>query len=206
MLYALDPVATRVTAAPGRIGQCPGCGASLIPKCGELVAWHWAHRGHRDCDPWWEPECAWHLDWKRHFPAKMVEVPMGPHRADVRLRWGVIEFQHSAISAPEIRERETFYRRMVWVFDAAPFAERVDLRPLDVARTDFRGRRYDHTFRWYHPRCSHAACRCPLLWDLGDGTLVRVYWIAPRRTYVGGYGTLMSVDDFLARAMGGVAA
>ena len=104
----------KATASPGAAGNCPSCGADLIPKCGSIISWHWAHKSC-DCDNWSEPESEWHLGWKRAFPANWQEVTIGPHRADVLCPKGVIEFQKSSISADEIREREAFYRRMVWV-------------------------------------------------------------------------------------------
>jgi hypothetical protein len=42
-----------------------------------------------------------------------------PPRADIVTASGVVvELQHSPISAETIAEREAFYGRMVWVFDA----------------------------------------------------------------------------------------
>ena len=36
--------------------------------------WHWAHRGSRFCDPWWENETEWHRSWKGQFPVNWQEV------------------------------------------------------------------------------------------------------------------------------------
>lgn len=110
----------KIQAWPGLRATCPACGGDVVPKCGEIVEWHWAHKA-RDCDSWGEPESQWHLGWKARFPADWQEVVMGPHRADVRTPRGVIEFQKSAISAAEIREREQFYGKMIWVVDASGF-------------------------------------------------------------------------------------
>jgi hypothetical protein len=110
----------KIQAFPGVTATCPACGGEVVPKCGEIVEWHWAHKA-RDCDSWGEPESQWHLGWKARFPAEWQEVVMGPHRADVRTPRGVIEFQKSAISAAEIREREQFYGKMIWVVDASGF-------------------------------------------------------------------------------------
>ena len=52
MEYALiDGVCSK--PSPGAQGACKGCGAPMTAKCGELIVWHWAHRGRRVCDPWW---------------------------------------------------------------------------------------------------------------------------------------------------------
>ena len=84
---------------------------------------HWAHRGARVCDPWWENETEWHRAWKGHFPLAWQEVVHPAengvkHIADVRTERGwVIEFQHSAIKPEERRSRDAFYARLVWVVD-----------------------------------------------------------------------------------------
>jgi hypothetical protein len=110
----------RVEATPNQKASCPCCGGEVLAKCGEVVTWHWAHKS-RDCDPWSEPESEWHREWKSLFPREMQEVVIGPHRADVLSPRGVIELQHSSISAAEIRKREQFYEKMVWVIDAQNF-------------------------------------------------------------------------------------
>lgn len=117
-LYAVDVNGRKIRAAPGLRGGCQCCGSSLQAKCGRINIWHWAHLAG-DCDPWHEPESAWHLKWKECAPDDWCEVAMGPHRADIRRDDGlVIELQHSLISAEEIEEREKFYDKMVWLFDA----------------------------------------------------------------------------------------
>jgi competence protein CoiA len=113
----------RREAAPGLSGTCPSCGAPMIAKCGDHRVWHWAHRGVRVCDPWWEPETEWHRAWKNEFPADWQETVQfaqngEKHVADVKTQSGmVIEFQRSFLKAEERAARETFYRKMVWVVD-----------------------------------------------------------------------------------------
>ena len=113
----------RREAEPGLSGACVGCGKAMVPKCGTLRVWHWAHRGARTCDHWWEPETEWHRVWKNCFPKEWQEV-VGTaedgerHIADVRTAQGlVIEFQHSFLSDEERRAREAFHKKMVWVVD-----------------------------------------------------------------------------------------
>lgn len=107
----------------GLRGQCPGCGADVIARCGEIKVWHWAHKGKKPCDPWWEPETEWHRAWKGLFPPEWQEMPMRAesgelHIADVRSPSGlVLEFQHSAIKPDERRAREAFYGNMLWIVD-----------------------------------------------------------------------------------------
>jgi len=108
---------------PDLLGKCPGCGSPMVAKCGEVRVWHWAHRGRRHCDPWWENETDWHRDWKGQFPIDWQEVvhhaeDRERHIADVKTSddW-VIEFQHSYINPEERRSREDFYPKLVWVVD-----------------------------------------------------------------------------------------
>jgi competence protein CoiA len=125
----------RREAKPGLSGECPGCGAAVFAKCGEVKVWHWAHKGNRSCDPWSEPETAWHRAWKNQFPVAWQEVPMRAedgelHIADVRTPSGlVLEFQHSPIKPDERRSREAFYGSMLWIVDGTRLkrdAPRVD--------------------------------------------------------------------------------
>lgn len=117
MLYA-NRDEDKVLATPRATGSCPSCGESLRAKCGEIVIWHWAHVNDSGCAAEHEPETDWHRKWKSEFPKECVEVPIGEHRADVLSpRKIVIEFQHSGISAAQIRAREAEYGDMVWVLD-----------------------------------------------------------------------------------------
>lgn len=115
----------RIRPSSGLTALCPACGGAMIAKCGQQRVHHWAHRGARSCDPWWEPETPWHRDWKNAFHASCQEVilhaPSGEkHIADVRTGHGLtIEFQHSHLSPDERAAREQFYKDMMWVVDGA---------------------------------------------------------------------------------------
>jgi hypothetical protein len=95
----------------------------MTAKCGEVRMPHWAHRGRRDCDTWWEPETEWHRAWKNYFPVDWQERShtsenSEKHRADVKTESGVVlEFQHSFLDSDERMSREIFYPKMVWVVD-----------------------------------------------------------------------------------------
>jgi competence protein CoiA len=114
--------AKRIEAAPGLNAECPQCSKPVIAKCGPIRVWHWAHRGERTCDPWWENQTPWHLAWKSEFPVESREViaqdPDGErHIADVKMSNGLcIEFQHSHLRPEERAAREKFYgSNLVWV-------------------------------------------------------------------------------------------
>jgi competence protein CoiA len=117
-------------------GVCPYCREPVIAKCGDVRVWHWAHRGKRTCDVWWEPETDWHRGWKDHFPNTWREAihfahDGEKHIADVKTESGtVLEFQHSRLSRDERESRESFYPNMAWVVDAL---RRVQDRPQFLA-------------------------------------------------------------------------
>jgi hypothetical protein len=118
VLYALVN-GKKERPSPGGAAVCPGFRAPMIAKCGVDVSWHWAHRAGSDCDLWSEPIGPWHLSWQDMLRADAVEVPRGPHRADILGNGDVVvELQHSSIDAAEIQERERFDGAMVWLFDA----------------------------------------------------------------------------------------
>ena len=111
-------------ATRGARGVCQICGSELIAKCGEIKINHWAHKGNRNCDPWWENETDWHRSWKNNFPKEWQEIVYTDensgekHIADVKTssNW-VLEFQHSHINPEERRSRNSFYHNLVWVLD-----------------------------------------------------------------------------------------
>jgi hypothetical protein len=125
---------------------------------------------------------------------------MGPHRADVKTPKLVVEFQASSISDVEIREREEFYDKMIWVLRGEDFSDNIELRHRGWNKRKWtepeRGDGY-RSFRWKHPRKSWWAARRPILIDLGDEMLnvKKIYTHVP----CGGWGLLMSKVEFLSR-------
>jgi competence protein CoiA len=193
MMYAeLDGV--RSEAHPGATGAtCPICRGPVVAKCGRIVVWHWAHHTRPECDEWAESDSEWHRSWQTVVPAERREVIMGRHRADIVTTQGlVVEVQHSNLSVDEIAEREFYYSRMVWIFDAreAVRQERLDLRTKQGSAPNYR------TFRWKHPRKSIAACRAQVWLDLGNDLLLKLGRIYPKAP-CGGYGTLHRQQDLI---------
>lgn len=180
MIDALSETGIMVEAEPKMRAKCPVCGAIVIAKCGELVTWHWAHEARADCDLWSESETDWHINWKRSMPRceVVMEKDGAKHRADGVTKGGtVVEFQHSAISSQEIRDREQFYQRMVWVFDAR---EAWNKGRISVYKTKSKTAFW---MRWIHERTSIAGCTKPVYLDLGQ-YIVRL----EKRLSVGRYG------------------
>ena len=172
----------------------------MIAKCGKIVVWHWSHRAGKDCDVWAEPESAWHLTWKQQLPAAQVEVSLRKngiaHRADIRRSDGtVVELQHSPLAPEEIQLRESFYGKMVWLFDLQ------DCRKWDEYTSPrfqlFKRDRDFWTFRWKHPRKSISFARMPVVFDLGppDG-LFLLKKIYVEKSPCGGWGVPLSSYDF----------
>lgn len=150
MKYALvDGVKTE--AVKGVKGICTSCGSELIAKCGEQKINHWAHKGNRNCDPWWEPETEWHRSWKDNYDIVWQEVALidektgEKHIADVHTEHNlVIEFQHSPIKPEERISREKFYKNMVWIVDGSRLKR--DFTRFLKGREDFRGTEKEGVF------------------------------------------------------------
>lgn len=73
-------------------------------------------------------ETPWHKNWKKAFPESYREVSHFDqqlseiHRADVQTPCGTtIEFQNSPITREELRSREAFYPKLVWVLNGKKF-------------------------------------------------------------------------------------
>lgn len=179
MLIASTPTGP-IYASPGITAVCPSCHEPVLPKCGQIVTWHWAHRVG-DCDSWSEPESQWHLWWKSQ--AERCEVVMRRsgehHRADIVTPTGwVVELQAGFLNATQIKKREAFYgRRMVWLYNASDWGERIH-----------HGRK---GFWWKHGAKSMAIHRRPLYWhfpDNGEVWRVRVSTVDRKDSYGGSLG------------------
>ena len=209
MLFAINENGNRMTAAPSRRAFCPLCQCDMVPKCGEINIWHWAHESLQNCDTWHEPESLWHLGWKRQFPQDWTEVPVikghEKHIADVMRPDGlVLEFQHSFISVDDIRTRERFYQNMMWVFDIRDCADLklVDMEWIDghlhkyyEARFDIRRKDGYCTFRWKYPRKHIAHAASSVFLDIGAGSLFELRKFHPEPP-AGGWGLTVTEREF----------
>ena len=193
MLYAEDVhTGEQIEATPGARGICPQCREPVIPKCGHIVTWHFAHRSGEDCDRWSEPESDWHRYWKELVPPDQREVVIGGHRADIlrpRNAGGqmVIELQHSSISAETIAERERFYHRpdlgrwMTWLFDVRDCQNNIEVR-----HNTGRGRDDESLFIWKHAKRSLIGATVPVYLDIWGGSepIILIWEWLPERTSV----------------------
>lgn len=149
----------RITAEPGSSGICPLCGGDVIPKCGDINIWHWAHKANLDCDDFKEHESPWHREWKSMFPEenrKVIVKKRGDiHIADVKMDHGlVIEFQNTSISFDKILEREKFYDDMIWIFNCRDALDRIEI--------------IGGSLQWWNPRRDFSKCKKSVYLDIGD--------------------------------------
>ncbi len=141
---------------------CPDCHASLIPRRGRILVWHWAHKatpGDSSGDGCSSTETQWHLLWKdvyHGFDKWEIEVPVTVGGAYFRLdaaRMGskkAREFVHS-LSEKYILKHLALKGSdfdILWIFDGEQFvAER---------RRHIRGGGFKHLLkpkaRWLHNR------------------------------------------------------
>ena len=185
--YANIDGCKRLPFPKGR-ATCPCCGGTLVAKCGKIVTHHWAHESRDDCDSWSEPLGPWHLWWQNLVAEDWIEVPKGPHRADIVGNGGVVvELQHSSISADDIAAREDYYGNMVWVFDATS----------RFAASNVNGRSFFSLGRTKHLEL----CQKPVFLDFGFD-IVQVDCFTDDITMVSGFGTVRSrawfADQYLS--------
>ena len=146
----------------GETATCPNCLSEVVAHCGDKRVHHWHHANKDDCDSFSEGLTAWHSDWQDAFEKTYREQTLEKegvrHRADVFIASTVVEFQHSGLSWDEIRERENFYGKMIWVFDFCQKQDRIQHHPGGIISIR-------------HCRQDFLACMKPVFVDLGKGTL-----------------------------------
>ena len=121
----------------------------------------------------------------------VIEKNSIKHRADAIFPNGkIVEVQHSSISPDEIEERESFYKNMVWVFDAR--------NAYDSKRLSLREKGNYWTFRWKQPRKSIAFARKPVFLHLGMNDIFEIKKIHEQHIFAG-WGYKTSWLNFLSK-------
>ena len=190
---------------PNLTGECPGCGNPMVARCGEVRVWHWAHRGRRHCDSWWENETEWHRDWKGQFPVDWQEIVHHAedgerHIADVKTGDGwVIEFQHSYIKPEEHRSREDFYPTLAWIVDG--LRRKTDLPGFQRALKE--GTQVAANFPGWKVWSDQGALlrhwagsRAHVFFDFGDGQ--SLWWLSPNAGVTWSYVIRITRAEFIA--------
>lgn len=199
----------RHEAEPGLSGQCLSCDQEMVAKCGKVKVWHWAHKGRRTCDLWWESETEWHRAWKGLFPESWQEVIHKDdggekHIADVKTDQGwVIEFQHSHLKPEERHSRDVFYRKIVWVVDGLRRKNDPE-RFRSALNNGFQVGKSPHLRRVRSEDCTllreWSASTSPIFFDFGGGQIL--WWLISGNPNGWSYVAPFSSVDFIKLHLG----
>lgn len=100
---------------------CPECRDAVIPKRGEIMRPHFAHRPGSVCVLAHTGESRWHLEWKwlLMHAGWEIEVAVGKHRADAVRMGQVVEIQARPLDRQTVAERgEEYGHGLVWIVKA----------------------------------------------------------------------------------------
>lgn len=199
----------RQEPAKGLLGNCTGCGQPMVPKCGPIKIWHWAHKTKCECDRWWENETEWHRAWKNHFPIEYQEIKHKDessgewHIADVKTKHGqILEFQHSFLKDEERQSRNKFYAgKLVWVVDGLKRIK--DKSNFDLFLKHAMPIRQNSPILKLHPfldECSlieeWSKCSAPVFFDFG--TELTLWCLLPKSSEGNYYILEYSRQNFIA--------
>lgn len=190
MLYAkVNGIKSR--AIPNVDAICPCCEEEVIPKCGDVKIWHFAHKKASDCPNTGKGD--WHYWWQDQFDDDYVEVRVEKGNririADVLLPSGkVLEFQDSSISADVINQRERFYGadNLVWIFNFTNKLSNLKFYKSGNGRV---------LIEWKYPRHIITNCKAKVMLNIYGNLL---YNISDERLYrlVNGKLQLFPTEQF----------
>ena len=123
MIVAVDGHGRRIPATHinAHEASCPECGERVIPKNGEIVRPHFAHRPGSPCVLANTGESTWHREWKWLLmnAGWDIEVPIGDHRADAARLGQVVEIQRRPLDRETVYERGYEYGAgLIWIINA----------------------------------------------------------------------------------------
>jgi competence protein CoiA len=214
----------KVEATPNTTGICPLCGQLVFSRCGDINDWHWSHHKDETCDSWYEPETAWHKNWKLVFGKEHSEVIITKddikHIADIRTEKNVIiELQNSPIQRPIISQREDFYgERLIWIINGKTFKDNFQYRRTRSAQLDAddeyyhrynplaskyntHPRKEEYSFTWNWCRRSWTDTQRPVFIDFGDENLFHIEEGMGRKS---GIGRPISKERFINKYGGNI--
>jgi hypothetical protein len=128
---------------------CKCCNSPVIPKCGEVNDWHFAHKSNLECAFSKKSQSAnsmsaFHREFQDAFYqlGAELEKPFGSNIADVFYKGRVFEVQHSPINITTVKDRNRNYlkhtgNRVIWILDGT--TQNIANYPMDgiKVRTDF---------------------------------------------------------------------
>jgi len=176
----------RILASPKDRATCELCNDEVISKCGEIKIWHWAHKKDFECDSFGEPESKWHIQWKNYFPKSRQEFRFEKHIADIYTKNRlVIELQKSTLSPKKIREREEYYKNMIWILHEK-IGENLELR----------NKKGIITFRWKWAHKSWFTSKMKIYFDFWEDRLFLIEKIYDGK-FCGGWGRIVDKAAFI---------
>lgn len=216
MLYAIDSNEQKVRPheEQGAVKD-PFSGYPVTPKArGNTALWYAAEA---PTDPWMLPYTEWAMQWRLKFPKEMVEVILKDgtgikHVADVYTTAGqVLKFQHRFLTIVEMRQREQFFNKMIWVLNAALWDFDIVSRPTHYC--DVNGEHLElpaaEGFEWIRYSTTRSkvifqSCKCPVLLDLGGAHLHWLNWQGSSGLHLhfennGGIVKTFKKEDFLKK-------
>jgi hypothetical protein len=186
MLYAFDINGQPIRPSEHRQEATdPYSGATVYGIVGAGLN-YWRHDGDL-YDSWALPNATWNLEWKLLFPSNIVEISVQGHTerhvADVRANNGaVIKFQSRMLDSKQLRERELFFDKMIWVFKTDKWDMNINTEETvsSYINTEGKSRQLpiSDKFKWCkfrasYPKIAFKACKMPVFLDFGDENL---YW------------------------------
>jgi hypothetical protein len=97
---------------------CPICKLDLVLAIYTNEKNRYRHKANTGCTYGQNQINDWHIEWQAKFKNTEINYPELGLRADVVLKNGLIlELQNSPISWVELRNRESNYKKMVWLFN-----------------------------------------------------------------------------------------
>lgn len=192
----------------GASGTCPGCGGKVYGREPDGVVRHWAHNPdptgtQRRCDSD-NAMTEWHRRWlSRRTDLECIEVTRGDHRADVINAGGfVVEFQHSPIREDDVRDRESFWRKGVWVLDGTGRDDEGCPRVTVWRHPDQSPDDPYRQIRWPRPPHILGHARWPLWVDLGDARGIVQLRDRKGREW-SGHGWIVTTEWFISEVVNG---
>jgi hypothetical protein len=201
----------------GLPAACPECHGEVYARLPAHAIRHWAHKplpdGQvRDCTRDAGEMSEWHRAWQaERTDLACIEVQGEGFRADVVNAAGfIIEFQRSRITEDEVRRREQYWRKGVWVADGHPDEE--DRPHIELNRLPGENIVDDYwRFTWRPMPGLVSVARWPVWVDVGDRGMLQVAfvergrgrgWLVPRQWFIDEVinGTKLTIRSHVAKS------